>query len=434
MAQTSNPVFVLLSGSGETTYAPVNGFDYTHHANYTMHLKSITVKWELSLLLGEPVVNGVFKWQAGTGTPLDYLDFRDVVLLECTPKKSAGYLVYIKLAPTVPRSGEGYGFNTPGSPSWKSVFCTRDGSDMTTKIPGFNADKAREIWKNGFYVTGVVLAREGGKDGFLQPSNEKRAPEPDKQDELTRKNSEKYDALKHPYTLSVKNNDTVYNNRIRPIQSLNPYFANTAVFLQVVNNEFTASTTSINADLQLFPGWNKLIYTFIGKGINHTDSLNIFYSKNEKFLLKDDFEDGIIDKRWIADTKPETLKLVKEENGALLIRNTGVVSGPVLKVDPQRKLIIEVKSLYRGQPCYYANDLLIQINNYYGFLCRNNCNIDENARIVCDLKLGIVECFVNGELIETFQNIDFKPETGIRVGMSCRYSNRWEIDEISVYQ
>jgi len=149
IAQTSAPTLVLLSGSGETTYSPVNGFDYSHHTNYSMQLKSITVKWNLSLLMGEPVVNGVFKWTAGSGTPVDYLDYRDYVLLECTPKKSTGYLVYIKITPTVPKSGEGFGFNTPGSPSWKSVFCARDGKDMTCNVPDFYADKRGKFGKTG---------------------------------------------------------------------------------------------------------------------------------------------------------------------------------------------------------------------------------------------------------------------------------------------
>ncbi|HQJ90786.1 MAG TPA: hypothetical protein PLB70_09225, partial [Paludibacteraceae bacterium] len=184
-AQTSDPIFVLMSGSGETTYSPANGFDYSHHTNYTMNIKSITVKWELNLLMGEPVVNGVFKWSAGKDTPKDYLDYRDYVLLECSPKKGTGYLVYIKINPTVPKSGEGYGFNTPGSPSWKSFFCTRDGKDMTTKVPEFTAEKAREIWKNGFYVTGVVLARQGGKDGFLNSANQTQLAETKKAEELT---------------------------------------------------------------------------------------------------------------------------------------------------------------------------------------------------------------------------------------------------------
>ncbi len=436
IAQTSEPVFVPASGAGETTYAPTNGFDYSHHTNYSMQLKSITVKWDLRLLLGEPVVDGVFKWTAGKNTPADYLDYRDYVLLECVPKKSAGYLVYIKIAPTVPKSGEGYGFNTPGSPSWKSVFCTRDGKDMTTKIPDFTAEKAREIWKSGFYVTGVVLARQGGKDGFLNSTDELKADDTKKLEELTRKNREKYEALQNPFTLSVKDNDTVYDNVIRPVNYLNPYFSSALVYLRIENDEFSSAAQSMNTDMFLSAGWNKLIYSIIGKGINVTDSLEIFYSKGGRFLLEDDFNDGILDEKWVVYNGNGKFYQLKEENGALFLHGDGKLNGPVLKVDPRRKLIIEVASLSRGQTCYDASNLIISVNNRWGFVCRENCKVLENAKVVCDLLNGTVECYVNGVMIENYDNrkIDFKAEEGIQVGLSCRYSERWEIDDIKVYQ
>lgn len=182
------------------------------------------------------------------------------------------------------------------------------------------------------------------------------------------------------------------------------------------------------------PGWNKLIYSFIGKGIDCKDSLKIFYSKKKRFLLRDDFNDGIIDKKWIVDNESEKIDYVNEENGALFIKGKGVINGPVLKVDPRRKLIIEVKSLNRGHTCYYADNVLVRINNHYGFRCRQNCNMEENAKVVCDLINGTVECFVNGELTESYQKIDFKAEEGIQVGLSCRYAEQWEVDEIIVYQ
>ncbi len=124
--------------------------------------------------MGEPVIDGVFKWEAGARAPSDYLDYRDCVLLECSPKKRVGYMVYIKITPTVPKSGEGYGYNTPGSPSWQDVFCARNGEPMNTKVPSFNGKTAKDIWKNGFYVTGVVLIRQGGNDGFLEADASKQ--------------------------------------------------------------------------------------------------------------------------------------------------------------------------------------------------------------------------------------------------------------------
>ena len=122
VAQTIQPVMVKSFGSGEMTYAPVDGFLYSHHTNYAVNFKSITVKWELGLLKGEPVVNGVYKWEAGPETRLDYLDNRDVVLLECIPKNDTSNVLYIKLTPTAPKSGEGFGESAPASPSWMMCF------------------------------------------------------------------------------------------------------------------------------------------------------------------------------------------------------------------------------------------------------------------------------------------------------------------------
>ena len=54
------------------------------------------------------------------------------------------------------------GFNSPGSSNWIDLFKTRTGEPITSEIPDFTARMAREIWKNGFYVTGVVLVINNG--------------------------------------------------------------------------------------------------------------------------------------------------------------------------------------------------------------------------------------------------------------------------------
>jgi hypothetical protein len=435
-SQTSPSNLVELSGSGVTTYAPAGGFDYTHHSNYTMHLKSITVKWDLRLLMGEPVVDGVFKWTAGEGTPADYLDYKDYVLLECSPRKSKGYLVYIKISPTVPKSGEGYGFNTPGSPSWSKVFCNRKGENMNTKVPGFNAQTAKEIWNGGFYVTGVVLARTGGNDEYLQANKETQGDEVKAQEALKKKSQEKYKALLNPFSLSVKNNDTVYNNKIRPIKSLHPYFNTGFVKLGISNDEFISSTGSVNADIPLSPGWNTFTYFIKGEGVVIYDSLKIFYSAGSA-LLKDDFNDGIIDKKWIVTAEPNNSVGAWERDGVLFIHQGGEhinvrVNSVKLNVDPNRKLIIEVRSLRRNNMSYYPAN--IQINQNYNIPCRKYADGPENAKIICDLKNGTAESYVNGELIKKCEHIVFKPEEGIQIGLACDYWQKWEIDEISVYQ
>ncbi len=437
-SQTNASKLVMLSGSGETTYAPSGGFSYSHHTNYSMNIRSITVKWDLRLLLGEPVVDGVFQWTAGDNTPVDYLDYRDCVLLECSPQKSFGYLVYIKIAPTVPKSGEGYGFNTPGSPAWSKVFCTRTGEDMTTRVPGFNAKTAKEIWKNGFYVTGVVLVRQGGNDGYLQSDNGAQQEEAKKLQALQQDSFDKYEALKNPFSLSVKNNDTVYTNKIKPIKYIHPYFSNGIFAMIIRNDEFSQSSRSPDAEVNLSPGWNVLSYLIRKTGASFLDSLRIFYSeKGDGSLLKDDFNDGVLDSRWIVEGETGDWVTAREESGILLIRQggerTGIrINSNKLAVNPNQKLIIEVTSRRSVNIDYYPADILI--NRNYSLRCRKYCEGPEHARIICDLKNGTAECSVNGEIIRTYERIHFKPEEGIEIGFYCAYWQQWEIDDISVYQ
>lgn len=67
--------------SGEITISP-NHFYHGSH-NYG-EIRNLTIKWNFRTLFGEPVIDGVFKWEAGSNTPIDFLDYRDYVLLKCT--------------------------------------------------------------------------------------------------------------------------------------------------------------------------------------------------------------------------------------------------------------------------------------------------------------------------------------------------------------
>ena len=444
VAQTPHPVLVQLSGSGEITYAPADGFLYSHHTNYAVNFKSITVKWELSIMKGEPVVNGVYKWEAGPETRLDYLDKRDVVLLECTPKGDTSKVLYIKITPSAPKSGEGFGENSPSSPSWSDVFCTKDGNAITTKIPNFTAEKAKEIWRNGFYVNGVVLARSGGNDGYfgsvkvVVPSQE-QLDEIQRQEDLILQNKEKYVALTNAYTLSVQNNDTVFSKSIRPVTFINPYFDSATVMVSIRNEKYNASTSSINTDVFLTPGENILAFSLLGKDINVTDTMRIFYIQQETFFIKDDFSDGVLDKKWEIINEAENAAHVNEENGVLSINYQRlqpriIINGPMMTLDPSKKLIIEVKSLVGSTPCNIPNNVYVLINTQYAVYCRKDCNIDEQATLVCDLQKNTVELYINDELRELYENIDFNRGRGVQVGLSSRYSERWDIDEVAIYQ
>jgi uncharacterized protein (TIGR02145 family) len=284
---------VKTSGAGETS---ISNFNYSHHTNYTMRITKLTAKWKLTTLFGEPVIDGIFKWVAGSNTPANYLDYRDCILLECSPVKSTGYSVYIKLTPTVPKSGEAYGYNTPGSPSWANVFCTRKGQDMTREIPGFTANTAKAIWKNGFRVTGIVLTRIGGSDGYLQAgknnnsdntatqNDPKQKEAIEQQKQLSQQDKDKYNALKSPYTLNVNNRDTVSEASLQALKAINPYFQNGMLIVSSVNNgKVISKTNTVNANVQLAEGWNMLRIAIKGDNYYLNDSVRVYYKKDGRF-------------------------------------------------------------------------------------------------------------------------------------------------------
>jgi hypothetical protein len=116
-------------------------------------IESLTVKWSFSTLYGEPVLNGSFKWEAGYDTPSDFLKYNDVIILELDNTYGRNCKC-IKLNPTVPKAGEGFGYNVSGSPSWSNVFCDYDGESL-----GLTAAEAKAYWEKGFRITGVHLVR-----------------------------------------------------------------------------------------------------------------------------------------------------------------------------------------------------------------------------------------------------------------------------------
>lgn len=108
-------------------------------------VSSMSVKYRLNTLLGEPVVNGVFEWTAEPGTSSDCLNYSTVIYLKVSGSGGHGY---IKISPSVPDSGEGYGFNTSGSPDWDEVIC----GTGTQENDCLTEDQAKNFWKSGFSV------------------------------------------------------------------------------------------------------------------------------------------------------------------------------------------------------------------------------------------------------------------------------------------
>ena len=66
--------------------------------------------------------------------------------------------------------------------------------------------------------------------------------------------------------------------------------------------------------------------------------------------------------------------------------------------------------------------------------CRKDRSVAERATLVCDLENNSIELYINDELRELYENINFNRGRGVQVGLSSRYSERWDIDEVAIYQ
>ena len=99
---------------------------------------SVTVRWDLDSLLGEPTVNGTYMY-SGNCKPGP----RFVIWLQV---EHAGGRGWVRLAPATPNGPGSWGFNVAGSPDWDEVLCGYDG---TRKTSCHDPSSAKDMWKNG---------------------------------------------------------------------------------------------------------------------------------------------------------------------------------------------------------------------------------------------------------------------------------------------
>ncbi len=101
---------------------------------------SLTVKWRLDSLMGEPTVSGSFKWDS-------YDDCRLPSSTKIWLKVSSGsnFYGYVKLSPVTPKANRGYGYNTTGSPNWNSAICGWGNQSHQC----FDSSQAKSLWKQG---------------------------------------------------------------------------------------------------------------------------------------------------------------------------------------------------------------------------------------------------------------------------------------------
>jgi len=348
---------------------------YSHSQNKFGEIRELTVKWDFRTLLGEPVLNGSYKWVAGNNTPDDFLDYRDAIVLDLDIEFQrqihfSGRYLYIKLAPLVPKSGEGYGFNVSGSPNWTDLFCDYNGNSLK-----LSERDAKDIWKWGFKITSAHLIREGGldkvepdksslsnNDFWNTPENTttqndlKQKDELDRQKQFTQQAKDKYNALKKPFTLNVTNRDTVSEASLQVLKAINPYFQNGILALSSVSNgKIISKANTANANLQLAEGWNTLRIAIKGDNFNLKDSVRVYYKKSSKrILFFDDFEDGILSEKWsIEDEFDTNIKGVYEKDGSLNLSVNDYRGAVALtnkfKIDLNKKIFVELKYQFQTE-------------------------------------------------------------------------------------
>ena len=111
-------------------------------------ISSFTVRYKVDNFMGEPTVNGAYSWEAAPGTSANCLPYDLVVWLRIENADKGGH-GYIKLDPTVPEAGTGFGMNVTGSPNWDSFICGYDGAD---EVGCQEADQAKDMYKGGAIV------------------------------------------------------------------------------------------------------------------------------------------------------------------------------------------------------------------------------------------------------------------------------------------
>lgn len=129
-------------------------------------VSSMSVKYSFSILMGEPVVNGVFKWEASGDTEPDCLATAEIYV----QVSGGGLSGYIPLQGVSPKAGEGYGMNVGGSPNWNNAICGLEGGNC------LGEGLAKMLWKNmnvnGFEVRATANQVQGAgeeqqtDDGF----------------------------------------------------------------------------------------------------------------------------------------------------------------------------------------------------------------------------------------------------------------------------
>ena len=130
---------------------------------------SITFKYRLSTLSGEPAIYTNMKWENGYGTAIDCLSDGDFdIFIHVTVQYTDYWIPAQGSFGVMPKGDNQWGMNPlSGSPDWDELFLKNEPSKNSDRN-FLSADYAKAAWKSGYLrVKGIlILERNGSKHDF----------------------------------------------------------------------------------------------------------------------------------------------------------------------------------------------------------------------------------------------------------------------------
>lgn len=163
---TSIPNESICSGDEASASGDLDAVNTPLFAGDT-HVSRFSARYELSSFFGEPTRAVAFAWE-GTGLLGDVTWVAEVQTQDGNFQyvTDAGQRVYASWeGGTIGDPGEGFGFDTTGSPSWDETFVTYDGSQFQLTV---SEDEAKRIYRGCFRLGGLRLLEING-DPALHP-------------------------------------------------------------------------------------------------------------------------------------------------------------------------------------------------------------------------------------------------------------------------
>lgn len=93
---------------------------------------SMTVKYDIVIKHRKPLVRGSYAWESAFGTPANCLDEDLVIWLQLRNGNSVGY---IRLAPEVPKAGQGFSKPFVSEVDWDDLICSYKGKEKQSCFP-----------------------------------------------------------------------------------------------------------------------------------------------------------------------------------------------------------------------------------------------------------------------------------------------------------